>query len=80
MPISFFAADEFEIFDWMDRLPWMPPEPLELPGLGAAFDFHRRIAEHARIVLTGNDGDTLLRKGSFPAHFSRRSCGDRPLS
>lgn len=68
LPISFYAADEFEIFDWIKRLEWAPPEPLELPGLGASVDFHRQLAGDGPVVLTGNDGDTLF-GGSSPAHF-----------
>ncbi|HEV8059107.1 MAG TPA: asparagine synthase-related protein, partial [Gemmataceae bacterium] len=67
LPISFFAADDFEIFDWIDRLGWMPPEPLDLPGLGATVDFHRRIAADSPVILTGHDGDSLF-KASVPAH------------
>ncbi len=67
LPISFYPADEFEIFDWINRLGWMPPEPLDLPGLGATVDFHRRIAADSPVILTGHDGDTLF-KASVPAH------------
>ena len=68
LPIKLHRAVDFEILDWVDRQDWTPPEPLEMPGLGLGLQHYRELAAESSIVLTGHDGDTLL-KASFGKHF-----------
>jgi asparagine synthase (glutamine-hydrolysing) len=60
-------------FDRFAEPGFLPDEPVNEPFLAATRDLHRRIAQTSRIVLTGNVGDEVLRKGSHYARYALRN-------
>jgi asparagine synthase (glutamine-hydrolysing) len=66
IPIDFQACDDGGLFDWVGRL--SPPEPTADSGLAPFLEQLSRMVLGSPVVLTGYDGDLLLR-ASLPAHF-----------
>jgi asparagine synthase (glutamine-hydrolysing) len=58
IPIDFQPGDEAVPIDWAGRL--APPQPPTDFVVGPTLDQLARAASHARVILTGYDGDTLL--------------------
>jgi asparagine synthase (glutamine-hydrolysing) len=58
IPIDFQRIDGATLFDWVGRI--SPPEPPADPVRGPVLDQLARITSHSTVILTGDDGDTLL--------------------
>jgi asparagine synthase (glutamine-hydrolysing) len=69
IPIDFQAMDGAALFDWVGRL--QPPEPIADLLVGPFLDQLSRVTGHSAVVLTGYDGDTLLRS-AFRLHWKQR--------
>jgi asparagine synthase (glutamine-hydrolysing) len=69
IPIDFQPLDEAEVFDWVGRL--APGEPPADSMIGPFFEQLLRITRHTSVVLTGYDGDTLLR-AALRMHWRER--------
>jgi asparagine synthase (glutamine-hydrolysing) len=61
--------DGAALFDWVGRL--QPPEPIADLLVGPFLDQLSRVTGHSAVVLTGYDGDTLLRS-AFRLHWKQR--------
>jgi asparagine synthase (glutamine-hydrolysing) len=59
IPVDVEAFDDGQLFDWVGRI--APAEPVSSIVLGPRLDQLARLARHAPTVLTGFDGDALLR-------------------
>jgi hypothetical protein len=59
IPIEFQSLDGGSLFDWVGRL--SPPEPIADFAVGPFLDQLSRVSRRCAVVLTGYDGDTLLR-------------------
>jgi asparagine synthase (glutamine-hydrolysing) len=70
IPIDFAVMDRATPFDWVGR--FTPAEPLADVALGPWLDQLDRLASRTSVVLTGHDGDLLLRT-DFPLHWRRRA-------
>ncbi len=62
IPVEFVAQDEYRWFEEWDRDDLWRPEPVEAPLLAAETDFAARAAARARVALTGEGGDAVLRE------------------
>ena len=69
IPIDFQRMDDAALFDWVGCL--RPPEPIADLLLGPFLDQLSRLTSHSAVVLTGTDGDTLLRS-AFRLHWKER--------
>lgn len=69
IPIDFQPLDGGSLFDWVGRL--SPPEPIVDFVMGPSLDQLARLARRAAVVLTGYDGDTLLR-AAVRLHWKER--------
>jgi len=69
IPIDFQPLDDGSLFDWVGRL--SPPEPIGDFAVAPFLDQLERLARHTTVVLTGYDGDTLLR-AAFRLHWRDR--------
>jgi asparagine synthase (glutamine-hydrolysing) len=69
LPIDFQSMDEGWLFDWVGRL--SPPEPIPDLVVGPFLDQLGRLSSRSGVVLTGYDGDTLLR-AAFRLHWRER--------
>ena len=69
IPIDFQPMDEGALFDWVGRL--RPPEPIADLLMGPFLDQLARLTGRSAVVLTGYDGDTLLRS-AFRLHWKER--------
>ena len=67
IPIQYLAADDYPIFGHWDRLDMLRPEPLVEPYLTVGHDLNGLVASRMRVVLYGEDGDTLLHPASILA-------------
>jgi asparagine synthase (glutamine-hydrolysing) len=61
-------ADEFELYEWASQPDWPPPEPLNDPRWAWNVRSFRQVAADCPVILTGDDGDSLLR-ASFHLHW-----------
>ena len=66
IPIHYFAADEFVLYDPRDRAQVQPPEPFHDPRAASTREALRRSASLGRVMLTGWDGDALLNESPKP--------------
>ncbi len=64
IPIHYLAADDYPIFGHWNRPDLLRPEPLEEPYLTSSHDLNSLVASHSRVVLYGEDGDTILHPAS----------------
>ena len=69
IPIDFQAVDDGSLFDWVGRL--APAEPIADLVMGPFLDQLWRLTDHGPVVLTGYDGDTLLR-AAVRLHWKER--------
>ena len=69
IPVEFVAQDEYRWFEEWDRDDLWRPEPVEAPLLAAEADFTARAATRARVALTGEGGDAVLRERE--SHLAR---------
>ncbi|MGH7668925.1 MAG: asparagine synthase-related protein, partial [Gemmatimonadaceae bacterium] len=69
VPVEFVAQDEYRWFEEWDRDDLWRPEPVEAPLLAAETDFAARAAMRARVALTGEGGDAVLRERE--SHLAR---------
>jgi len=60
IPIEYGAADGYALYERFDQLGHYFPEPGNEPHAAQTVDLAHRAAKHARIALTGWDGDALL--------------------
>ncbi len=61
IPIEFLALDDCAPFDGWNHPSFRTPEPLAEPFFGVCTDQLTRIASRARVVLSGDGGDEILR-------------------
>jgi asparagine synthase (glutamine-hydrolysing) len=69
IPLELQPVDDGGVFDWVGRL--SPPEPTAGAGLAPVLAQLARMTAESPVVLTGYDGDTLVR-ASFRSHFARQ--------
>ena len=70
IPVEFVAQDEYRWFEEWERDDLWRPEPVEAPLLAAETDFSAFAATRARVALTGEGGDAVLReRESHLAHL-----------
>lgn len=69
IPVEFVAQDEYRWFEEWEREDLWRPEPVEAPLLAAEADFTARAALQARVALTGEGGDAVLRERE--SHLAR---------
>jgi asparagine synthase (glutamine-hydrolysing) len=62
LPVEFVTQDEYGWFEGWDRRDLWRPEPVEAPLLAADADLAVRAAAQARVALTGDGGDAVLRE------------------
>jgi asparagine synthase (glutamine-hydrolysing) len=60
LPHEIQPADEFDLFDWAEDPVWGPPEPVNEPCWAWNVRYLHQLASACPLVLTGNDGDSLL--------------------
>jgi asparagine synthase (glutamine-hydrolysing) len=60
IPIDYCVADTARPFDRWGQPDLRTPEPSDEPFLALLRDYYRGISQHARVALTGWDGDTLF--------------------
>jgi len=61
IPIHYIVADDYQLFDRVDRVELREPEPFNVEPLSKLGpDLMEQIASHSRVSLTGWDGDTLM--------------------
>jgi asparagine synthase (glutamine-hydrolysing) len=60
IPIHFLVADEYRLFERCEQPELQPPEPYEEPLRAVYLDQLNRIAQHSRVVLTGQGADPIL--------------------
>jgi asparagine synthase (glutamine-hydrolysing) len=78
IPIHFFAADDYGLYERCELAENHLPEPANEPGTAAAFDTFRRAASLGRVMLTGQDGDALFNESPKP--YFRALLKDRQLA
>jgi asparagine synthase (glutamine-hydrolysing) len=61
LPQDIEPADDYELFSWADHPDQVPPEPFNVPRWGWYVAYQRKVASACSVVLTGDDGDGLLR-------------------
>lgn len=76
IPIDYFAADDYGLFDRADQPDTSRPEPFYYPFPALEIDQYRRIAARVRVVLTGDGGDPGLGT-SLTGHLGRLLRGRR---
>jgi asparagine synthase (glutamine-hydrolysing) len=69
--INFQSGDEFEVYDWLIRSDWLPPEPIHDPTWGLGTRLTNELASTFSVALTGWDGDAIL-KGTVSLHWLER--------
>ncbi len=69
LPVEFVAQDEYRWFEEWERDDLWRPEPVEAPLLAAETDFTALAATRARVALTGEGGDAVLRERE--SHLAR---------
>jgi asparagine synthase (glutamine-hydrolysing) len=69
IPVEFVAQDEYRWFEEWARDDLWRPEPVEAPLLAAEADFTALAATRARVALTGEGGDAVLRERE--SHLAR---------
>lgn len=57
IPIHYLAADDYQLFERWDRIPWRAPQPELEPMMAVASDQFQQVAAHSRVALDGNGGD-----------------------
>ena len=62
IPVEFVPQDEFGWFEGWDRPDLWRPEPMDVSLLAGGADLTRRAAARARVGLTGDGGDAVLRE------------------
>ncbi len=60
IPLTILRGDGYGPFDRFGEAPGLFPEPTNKPFAAIELDTAREAAKHARVMLTGWDGDTLL--------------------
>lgn len=75
IPIHFFVADDFPLYEGNERPENRLPEPSHDPGVAATLGAIRRSAESGRVILTGWDGDALFNESPKP--YFRSLLGQR---
>ncbi len=60
IPIRFFAADDYKLFERWDDSEFQFPEPWAAPSWAFGFDQLQQIAARHRVLLSGEGGDELL--------------------
>jgi asparagine synthase (glutamine-hydrolysing) len=66
IPIEYGEADDYELYERFDEMQAYFPEPGNEPHAALTVDLARRAASHARVILTGWDGDALLSESPRP--------------
>jgi asparagine synthase (glutamine-hydrolysing) len=66
IPIRFYPADDFALYERFGELMGRFPDPYHAPDNAAGFEMVRRAAGDARVMLTGFDADTLLNEPPRP--------------
>lgn len=74
IPLDLQPVDEGGVFDWVGRL--SPSEPTLPAGIAPVLTQLGRMTAGSAVVLTGYDGDTLVR-ASLRAHFARELAAGR---
>lgn len=74
VPIQHRACDDYQLFERYAEVAFHFPEPVNAPFAAADIDLARDAAGHARVALTGWDGDALLEESPRPyfAALARR--------
>ena len=67
IPIHYLVADNYQLFDAVEKPELQRPEPTNLSLLAIAVAQIQRVATHSRIVLDGNGGDPVFY--SWGAYF-----------
>lgn len=67
IPIHYLVADNYQLFDAVEKPELQRPEPTNLSLLAIAVAQIQRVASHSRIVLDGNGGDPVFY--SWGAYF-----------
>jgi asparagine synthase (glutamine-hydrolysing) len=67
--VEFVTQDDYGWFEGWERPDLWRPEPVEAPLLAADADFAARAAAQARVALTGDGGDAVLRERE--SHLAR---------
>lgn len=68
IPIHHLKADQYDLFEGLERLAQHFPEPFDHPLAIVAFEEFKNLSSFVRVVLTGQGGDPLL-KGSSSHYF-----------
>jgi asparagine synthase (glutamine-hydrolysing) len=61
IPIQYFAADDCRLFEWQGRRDSFTPEPVHEPLAIISQDQFAQMSARARVALTGQGGDAILR-------------------
>jgi asparagine synthase (glutamine-hydrolysing) len=67
IPIHYVAGDDYRLFERYRQLGSFFAEPANEPHAAVEIDLGREAAAHARVMLTGWDGDALLNES--PRHY-----------
>lgn len=65
IPIEYLRADDYLLFDRWDDPLLRRPEPVHEPILAVSVDLRRAAAVHSRVMLHGDDADSLFTPPSF---------------
>jgi asparagine synthase (glutamine-hydrolysing) len=61
IPIHFFAADDYALYQHEDTANSQFPEPQHAPLAAVHFDWLRQVARHSRVALYGQGGDEAVK-------------------
>jgi asparagine synthase (glutamine-hydrolysing) len=62
IPIEHVPADNHRLYEGVEDLPFLPPEPVNDPGFGKRrLDFWGRVSSHGRVAMYGEGADNLLK-------------------
>ena len=75
IPMHYLAADGAALFDRCDEPGFQPAEPSDDPLPARAADLFSQIAQHCRVALAGDGGDTALYASSDRNLLSLASAG-----
>jgi asparagine synthase (glutamine-hydrolysing) len=77
IPINYFAADDYRLFERSSRPECSRPEPVPDPLVAVTVDLYWQVAAHGRVVLCGHGPDAVL-STQFPLHVGSLFRGGRP--
>ncbi len=76
IPVEFFVADDYKLYERWDQPELQTPEPVHHPLAAIAADQFRQVAARHRVALTGYGGDPAL-STSLSSHALRLAKGLR---